>query len=94
MTYIDEETYNWKELKGEDEIIMRGYNYCIEDIKTACDNIIDEIQSDFDDSETFSRIALEICEKFTEELDTWIEIQRTELTCSLMENSDNYSDDE
>lgn len=94
MTYINPEVYNWKELKDEDETLMRGYNYCIEDVETACDNITDNLRIEFRSSETFSKVVDEICKKFSEELLTWLDMDRTELTCSIMEsNLDKYGEE-
>ena len=87
MSYINPETYNWKELKDDDATIMSGYNWCIEDVEVACENIIDRLQNEFRSSETISKIVSEICEKFSEELSTSLEYKRTDLTCSLMENN-------
>ena len=94
MTYINPEVYNWKDLKDDDATVMRGYNFCIEDVETACDNITDNLQIEFRSSETVSKIVTEICEKFSEELSTWLDMQRTELTCSIMEsNLDKYGEE-
>lgn len=94
MTYINPEVYNWKELKDDDATVMRGYNFCIEDVETACYNITDNLKNEFRTSETFSKVVIEICEKFSEELSTWLDMQRAELTCSIMENNlDKYGEE-
>lgn len=87
MTYINPETYNWKDLKDDEAILMEGYNICMENVETASENIIEEISKDFGDSQTLATIVNEICESFSVELSTWLNMNRTELTCSLMENN-------
>ena len=95
MTYINPETYNWKDLKDDDVTIMSGYNWCIEDVEVACDNIIDSLQNEFRSSKTISKLVGEIGEKFSKELAVWLDYKQTDLTCSLMENNpERYSDDD
>ena len=91
MTYIDPNIYDWRKLKDEEADYMRGYNWCMEDVETAFGNFIVD---DTDEESTMAKIKCEILEETQQRLAEWLDMERTELTCSLMEsNLDKYGEE-
>ncbi len=86
--YIDEEIYNWKKLKGEDRVFINGYN-------EGCTRLIEGAWSWLDDAtagmiKPFADIYKEVGAEIIAQLSNLVEIDRTELTVSIMDNNEAY----
>lgn len=93
MTYFDPDVYDWKELKDDEEIFMRGYNCCIDEVECAFSNLISDKEFS-DETPTLNAVLKEIKEDVAADVMDWIVGHRVEVTCSLMENNlEKYGED-
>lgn len=81
--YINEEIYNWKELKGEDKAFIDGYN-------EGCANLIESAWSLLDDAtadmiKPFADIYKEVGAEIIAQLTTLVEVERGEITARIMD---------
>lgn len=82
--YINEEVYNWEELKGEDKTFIQGYN-------EGCDRLIKGVELWLDDAtddmiKPFASIYKEVGLEIIGYLTTLTETDRLELTASIMDS--------
>ena len=89
--HINEATYNWEELQGEDKAFIQGYN-------EGCDRLIKGLETWLDDAtdgmiKPFADIYKEVGLEIAGYLTTLTGIDRIELTASMMDaNPGMYSE--
>ena len=81
--HINEATYNWEELQGEDKAFIQGYN-------EGCDRLIKGIETWLDDAtdgmiKPFANIYKEVGLEIAGYLTTLAGIDRQELMASIMD---------
>lgn len=89
MTYFDPQTYNYKNLQGEDKVFMDGYNFCIEQVDTAFGNLI-EAGKYSQGTPTLNRVIAEIQNELYEEVIYWIKQHRVQITAYIMDSDEKY----
>ena len=89
--HINEATYNWEELQGEDKAFIQGYN-------EGCDRLIKGLETWLDDAtdgmiKPFADIYKEVGLEIIGYLTTLTGIDRIELTASIMDaNPETYAE--
>ena len=81
--HIDQEVYNWKELKGEDKAFINGYN-------EGCTSLIEGAWSLLDDATAdmirpFADIYKGVGAEIIAQLSDLVEIERGEITARIMD---------
>jgi len=81
--YINQEIYNWKELKGEDKAFIDGYN-------EGCVNLIEGAWAWLDDAtadmvKPFADTYKEVGAEIIAHLVTLMEVERVEITARIMD---------
>ncbi len=81
--YINQEVYNWKELKGEDKAFIDGYN-------EGCTRLIEGAWSLLDDAtagmiKPFADIYKEVGAEVIAQLSNLVEIERGEIAARIMD---------
>ena len=82
--YINEEIYNWKELKGEDKAFINGYNEGCTRLIEGAELWLDDIDADM--LKPFADIYRAVGTEIIAHLSNLVEIGRGELTAIIMDS--------
>lgn len=88
--YINPETYNPDQLKGEDADFMRGYNLAVDDALGVLDTCAEDAETGV---KAFDKLYRQVTAQVRERLERNLDACRLEHTAAIMDGDEQYWED-